>query len=1440
MAEFTLAPPRTSENSNITLAAPRPVMPPTNFMDDMMKEEGFEVADKSINIAPPRKPLYENVFDTIKALTVEPVKAGYERFTEAFEGDIGVPNAAFESGSEAEKEFFGFNTDKSMTPTNIAKTFNKELMATIYDVGDFAVMRVPFAVFSATVGTGAEAIDNAIGEIPGAREAVGNVFGRDVGEDDIKEGIEGFFHHYMINKMSGGGGMNVIKAMPKDIAKRKANEFVKDFEKNIDKNAKEIAESIVPLEIDASIRKPAIEKIETIIKKEWETKKEPYIKMQEKNLAEGKPKFQVRDDIVEAVSKTETVDTMKGAGPKHRNVSKIEERMEATPDAPKDLIRRDVILQQFLKDLDLPIEIGGVKGKNTLGYHRNFLGIGKPGGGGAIRLKNRNQLEVAAHEVAHYLDTRIPEIKKKYSEKDMANEIIQVSYDITKLHEGFAEFVRFYMTDPVYAKESAPKFFEWFDTQVRTNKLIDSKGKMKDIGPAVLKAQTNFSNWYKQSALDRARSKIGAEVAINEGVGTTAQQLRVELIDVLEGIRRYEDGIDTQPVIYMNARNAKGMSEALRKSIKQGALRIVERNGERVFEIDTNGIKFQKIIDAVGGRDSPFWDYAAGRRAKYLFENFKVKTGFTAAEIQALVGLEKKYPQYKKLFKEYQEWWNTIVEIGIKSELFTREQVNKWRNVDYVPFNRVNKTSKGPKQASDVFTIKMIRGSERNIGHPLDNIIKNARTILQESINNQLKLDVIKKAEQTKDSGRFIEAIKEKKRKQEVSVSTKEIRDTFKENVLEASKELLPEMDLLIDAAFDMMGDFTKAMVHGLKPKEPNTMAVLKKGKIEYYRVADPLLFRALESLNTKNSLFDSVLGYAAIPVRLGRSLITLSIDFIQANFVKDTLMSGMLSKNGYIPFKDAAVGLKSQIFKDKNYRDWVANGGSLASFFDTQGLFRGRLERFYTDKGISFKKVITSPLKLGEWLEALGSLIENSSRVGEFSKAQKKGKTVSKSVFESREIGTDYSLRGAYDKWYGKAAQIWMETGLFVRPAVLGGDRVYRGFVKDSNRFQVAAKFSAAAGFSIFLAEMNRTNPLYIEMEDWDKDGHWHFFLPTDDLKEFVLKNGRVPSTLEEVYGYNEQTKMYDKPMYEHWRLPKLWEPGAVMSIAERTWVNFQESNNFQTALDAKRIILQSFKLGITPFIINAPLEVQANRIKFMDRPIESMSDLSLPEELRGGPYTSKTIKTLTQFLGRKYYKSDYVPEKAKLSAPQIEALIRGYTSTIGNYFLMASDYAFFDDMPDLAFEDYPGIRRFRKKIVTGTKYGNELFELFQEVSEVVAAANYLTKSNLPEEAKVYIEDKAMKLRTGANNLKETLQNINGATKYVLNQKELKPLQDFAKNRARSKKRNFVPSLIEKGIFNDIGALKSWLREDMMIERNILITNLKNTIEKAKEEVNE
>ena len=87
MAEFVLPEPKAK--SDFVLPEPKPVMPPENFMDNMMKEEGFQVADKPAFILPePKKSLYENVFDTVQALTEEPLQAGAERFMEAYEGDM--------------------------------------------------------------------------------------------------------------------------------------------------------------------------------------------------------------------------------------------------------------------------------------------------------------------------------------------------------------------------------------------------------------------------------------------------------------------------------------------------------------------------------------------------------------------------------------------------------------------------------------------------------------------------------------------------------------------------------------------------------------------------------------------------------------------------------------------------------------------------------------------------------------------------------------------------------------------------------------------------------------------------------------------------------------------------------------------------------------------------------------------------------------------------------------------------------------------------------------------------------------------------------------------------------------------------------------------------------------------------------------------------------
>ncbi|NIR29799.1 MAG: hypothetical protein GWN84_10915, partial [Gammaproteobacteria bacterium] len=62
----------------------------------------------------------------------------------------------------------------------------------------------------------------------------------------------------------------------------------------------------------------------------------------------------------------------------------------------------------------------------------------------------------------------------------------------------------------------------------------------------------------------------------------------------------------------------------------------------------------------------------------------------------------------------------------------------------------------------------------------------------------------------------------------------------------------------------------------------------------------------------------------------------------------------------------------------------------------------------------------------------------------------------------------------------------------------------------------------------------------LYERLEDWDKDTNWHIFVPKREYYEFVGEHGREPETAKEAEG-----------LFHHFRYPKIWEIGAVASVA-------------------------------------------------------------------------------------------------------------------------------------------------------------------------------------------------------------------------------------------------------------------------------------------------
>ena len=118
----------------------------------------------------------------------------------------------------------------------------------------------------------------------------------------------------------------------------------------------------------------------------------------------------------------------------------------SVPSARKP-IRREDILIPFAKALDTNIYTGRVKGKKTLGTFKTDTET--------VRVKRHADLEVAAHEIAHLIDGRVPKVRQAWLKgpeaKAINKELRAISYDNGKVFEGFAEYGHT-MTDATYGE----------------------------------------------------------------------------------------------------------------------------------------------------------------------------------------------------------------------------------------------------------------------------------------------------------------------------------------------------------------------------------------------------------------------------------------------------------------------------------------------------------------------------------------------------------------------------------------------------------------------------------------------------------------------------------------------------------------------------------------------------------------------------------------------------------------------------------------------------------------------------------------------------------------------------------------------------------------------------------------------------------------------------
>jgi hypothetical protein len=637
------------------------------------------------------------------------------------------------------------------------------------------------------------------------------------------------------------------------------------------------------------------------------------------------------------------------------------------------------------------------------------------------------------------------------------------------------------------------------------------------------------------------------------------------------------------------------------------------------------------------------------------------------------------------------------------------------------------------------------------------------------------------------------------------------------------------EQQAVIDQILVGLEPIVTLTQRGQAPLGPNVVAALDHGKPVYFEVADPLLYRSLVLLNRPFRGF--VVQLLGAVKRIGQASVTLTPDFMAANFVRDPLMAFTMNQSGFRPWH-ALGGLKSRLLRDATYREYIANGGGFSSYLVDEHAFQRHLRRFYSSKGIGFRTVLDAPAKLLGGLERMTEAFEQATRLGVYARAKAAGAHPRHAAYRSREDSTDFGMRGGgldrshpaanfYDD-AAAAAGFAYDTVLFLKAAVNGMDRLYRGLARDPNRAAIAAKAGAIALLSVGLYALVRDNPLYRDdTDDWDKWAHWHFLVPRPGWFDFVAREGGQPRTVEEA-----------KDLYWHFRLPKIWEVGALASSAEQVYEGFLAQNPGESAQNIGKIVLKLMQLEWVPQAFEPLYEVAINENRFTERPIVSEGMQDLEPWARAAAYTSPSIRALSEA-------TRDVPGLNKIAPVQIEALLRGYLNTWGAYGLSAVDGVFFDDMPDLRVDQYPVIRRFYSEHpARNTKAVREFYETLQDATQVRRTMREMDRAGRPELAMELEAKRENLLYRQLTKAQNRLRAINRELRLVHDASTLNALHAFAEERAKLlREPGLIRDLQTRGDWTDLGAMKSALRDVLILERNRFAKAVMEDVEGQKRE---
>ena len=940
---------------------------------------------------------------------------------------------------------------------------------------------------------------------------------------------------------------------------------------------------------------------------------------------------------------------------------------KAIPKAGAKIIEPELSRSEMIKEIENTFNVPIRKGRHRLvGKKGRALGIYKVKPE-VIRLKHASDIEVAAHEAGHHIQ------KVLGYPRQMPAEVQRMAYsgadDVNA--EGFAEFIRVYVTDRPKAKKLAPKYFDDFEKSLEQNPEIQSVfNRLTD----------SWNQWLELPSYNKVKSYIKSGNEIPGKKTPTFEDIYTNFVDEFHPIKKLTE----YAAKVSKSQTYAGPNPFELATLTRGWPRKAEQFLRYKPFIDgKDGVEFvgkslKNILKPVesGGRLADLDAYLVAKRALH---DQRIISGFGGqlrkSDFRQTVKEGEK--EFGKVAQELYSYQNTLLNHLVSSGRISAEQSLRIaeKNLFYAPLYRVMGIDlaqggrMGKKFTTGLSPIHTLKGVASDIVSPVENMVYNTYTILSAAEKNKVGRAIAKMSD-IEGIGKLVERVPAKQRPIKLTrAELDKLEASFTAGSLEEAKEIA-------------------TIFRRSASLEPNEVEFFVDGVAKRLIIGDEALAKAIKGLDAESvGVLTKILSVPAKWLRVGA---TLSPEFIMRNPFRDQVSAFLYSKYGYIPGYNAVKGIAHILGKTETYQRFNASGAAHAALvsMDRDYLSRGLKELL---KGnMEYLKIYKNPLKP---LQALSELMEEATRVAEFARVLKvegAGKAGAQAAaLAARTITLDFSRIGTKTKAYN------MITA-FANAQIQGTDKLVRAFMERPLRTSVRAVGGITVP-SVLLWYVNKDDPYYQELPAWRKTLCWNFIFHNED------------GSLKRVASF-----------------PKPFDAGIIFGSLPEAFLDYAYTKDPAGIKDGLEKMLDALAPGILPTASIPLIENFANRSVFFDRPIFPREREGASPEFQYGPRTSETMQLVGQVVSK-------IPVANKFASPaKLENLVKGWTGGLGRLGLQASDklmesFGIIDvaPKPEATLSDVPGIRGFIARYPSSNtasieQFYKELESMRREVTDI------------------------------------------------------------------------------------------------------------------------